>query len=39
MLWVTIPAESFARVMVFAMRRSADVGLNEILFRPTRQAL
>ncbi|MFM0097604.1 alcohol dehydrogenase [Paraburkholderia nemoris] len=33
-----MPEELFARVVVFAMSRPGDVGLNEILFRPTRQA-
>jgi len=32
-----IPAESFARVVAFAMSPPGDVGLNEILFRPTSQ--
>ncbi len=33
-----IPADSFARVVVFAMSQPEDVDVNEILFRPTRQA-
>jgi NADP-dependent 3-hydroxy acid dehydrogenase YdfG len=34
-----IPADSFARAVVFAMSQPADVDINEILFRPTRQEL
>jgi NADP-dependent 3-hydroxy acid dehydrogenase YdfG len=34
---VGIPAESFARCVVFAMSQPADVDINEILFRPTAQ--
>jgi NADP-dependent 3-hydroxy acid dehydrogenase YdfG len=34
---VAIPAESFADAVVFAMSQPADVDVNEILFRPTRQ--
>ena len=34
-----IPAESFARVVAFAMSQPGDVNINEILFRPTRQEL
>jgi NADP-dependent 3-hydroxy acid dehydrogenase YdfG len=34
---VAIPAESFARAVVFAMSQPEDVDVNEILFRPTRQ--
>ena len=34
-----IPAESFARMVVFAMSQPDDVDINEILFRPTRQEL
>ncbi|WP_229689141.1 SDR family oxidoreductase [Puia dinghuensis] len=33
-----IPADSFARAVVFAMSQPEDVDINEILFRPTRQA-
>ncbi|MGA4333747.1 SDR family oxidoreductase [Ralstonia nicotianae] len=33
-----IPAESFARVVVFAMSQPEDVDVNEVLFRPTSQA-
>jgi NADP-dependent 3-hydroxy acid dehydrogenase YdfG len=32
-----IPAESFARMVAFAMSQPEDVDVNEILFRPTRQ--
>lgn len=34
-----IPADSFARTVVFAMSQPDDVDINEILFRPTRQML
>jgi NADP-dependent 3-hydroxy acid dehydrogenase YdfG len=34
-----IPADSFARAVVFAMSQPEDVDINEILFRPTRQEL
>jgi len=34
-----IPADSFARAVVFAMTQPEDVDINEILFRPTRQEL
>jgi NADP-dependent 3-hydroxy acid dehydrogenase YdfG len=34
-----IPADSFARTVVFAMSQPEEVDINEILFRPTRQAL
>jgi NADP-dependent 3-hydroxy acid dehydrogenase YdfG len=34
---VAIPADSFARTVVFAMSQPDDVDINEILFRPTRQ--
>ena len=33
-----IPADSFARAVVFAMSQPEEVDINEILFRPTRQA-
>ena len=36
---VAIPADSFARAVVFAMSQPADVDINEILFRPTNQVL
>ena len=32
-----IPADSFARTVVFAMSQPDEVDINEILFRPTRQ--
>lgn len=32
-----IPADSFARAVVFAMSQPDDVDINEILFRPTKQ--
>ena len=34
-----IPAESFARMVAFAMSQPDDVDVNEILFRPTTQEL
>jgi NADP-dependent 3-hydroxy acid dehydrogenase YdfG len=34
---LAIPAESFARAVVFAISQPEDVDVNEILFRPTRQ--
>jgi NADP-dependent 3-hydroxy acid dehydrogenase YdfG len=34
---IAIPADSFARMVVFAMSQPEDVDVNEILFRPTRQ--
>ena len=34
-----IPADSFARCVLFAMSQPEDVDVNEILFRPTRQEL
>jgi len=34
-----IPAETFARMVVFAMSQPQDVDVNEILFRPTNQEL
>ncbi|WDS36496.1 SDR family oxidoreductase [Pseudoxanthomonas sp.] len=34
---VAIPADAFARAVVFAMQQPEDVDINEILFRPTRQ--
>jgi NADP-dependent 3-hydroxy acid dehydrogenase YdfG len=36
---VAIPADAFARAVVFAMSQPEDVDVNEILFRPTRQEL
>lgn len=32
-----IPADSFARAVAFALSQPADVDINEILYRPTRQ--
>jgi NADP-dependent 3-hydroxy acid dehydrogenase YdfG len=34
-----IPADSFARAVVFAISQPENVDINEILFRPTRQEL
>ena len=34
-----IPADAFARAVVFAIEQPDDVDINEILFRPTRQEL
>jgi NADP-dependent 3-hydroxy acid dehydrogenase YdfG len=34
-----IPADSFARMVAFAMSQPEDVDINEILFRPTAQEL
>jgi NADP-dependent 3-hydroxy acid dehydrogenase YdfG len=34
---VAVPAESFARMVAFAMSQPEDVDVNEILYRPTRQ--
>ena len=36
---MAIPADSFARTVVFAMSQPDDVDINEILFRPTGQEL
>ncbi len=33
-----IPADSFARMVIFAMSQPEDVDINEILYRPTSQA-
>ncbi len=33
-----IPADSFARCVAFAMSQPDDMDVNEILFRPTKQA-
>ncbi len=35
---IAIPADSFARACVFAISQPEDVDVNEILFRPTKQA-
>jgi NADP-dependent 3-hydroxy acid dehydrogenase YdfG len=32
-----IPADTFARVVIYAMSQPADVDVNEILFQPTAQ--
>ena len=36
---VALPAESFARVVAFAISQQEEMDVNEILFRPTRQEL
>lgn len=36
---LAIPADSFARMVAFAISQPPDVDINEILFRPTRQDL
>lgn len=36
---LAIPADSFARAVVYAMSQPDDVDINEILFRPTAQEL
>ena len=36
---MALPAETFARMVAFAMNQSEEVDVNEILFRPTRQEL
>ena len=36
---VAIPADSFARAVAYAISQPDDVDVNEIVFRPTRQAL
>ncbi len=36
---IAIPADSFARAVVFAISQPDDVDVNEILFRPTRQEI
>jgi NADP-dependent 3-hydroxy acid dehydrogenase YdfG len=36
---IAIPAESFARAVMFAMAQPENVDVSEILFRPTRQML
>jgi NADP-dependent 3-hydroxy acid dehydrogenase YdfG len=35
---IAVPADSFARAVAFAMSQPDDVDINEILYRPTRQA-
>jgi NADP-dependent 3-hydroxy acid dehydrogenase YdfG len=34
---IAIPADSFARAVVYALSQPDDVDINEILFRPTKQ--
>jgi NADP-dependent 3-hydroxy acid dehydrogenase YdfG len=34
---IAIPADSFARAVIYAMSQPEDVDVNEILYRPTRQ--
>lgn len=34
-----VPAETFGRLVAFAIAEPEDVGINEILFRPTAQEL
>jgi NADP-dependent 3-hydroxy acid dehydrogenase YdfG len=36
---IAIPADAFARAIVFAMSQPEDVDINEILFRPTKQEI
>jgi flavin reductase (DIM6/NTAB) family NADH-FMN oxidoreductase RutF len=36
---IALPAESFARVIAFAISQPDEMDVNEILFRPTRQVL
>jgi NADP-dependent 3-hydroxy acid dehydrogenase YdfG len=36
---IALPAQSFARVVAFAISQPDEMDVNEILFRPTRQAL
>ena len=36
---IALPAESFARVVAFAISQPDEMGVNKILFRPTRQVL
>ncbi len=36
---IALPAESFARMVAFAISEPEDVDVNEIVFRPTRQEL
>ena len=38
-LEIALPAETFAEMVVFAMSQPEDVDVDEILFRPTQQAL
>jgi NADP-dependent 3-hydroxy acid dehydrogenase YdfG len=34
---IAVPADTFARVVLFAISQPEDVDVNEIVFRPTRQ--
>ena len=36
---IAIPADSFARVVAFAMSQPDEVDVNEVLFRPARQEM
>ena len=36
---VVVPADSFARAVIYAMSQPDEVDINEILFRPTKQEL
>ena len=36
---IAVPADSFARVVAFAMSQPDDVDINEVLYRPTSQVL
>lgn len=36
---MAIPADSFARAIIFAMEQPEDMDVNEILYRPTKQEL
>jgi NADP-dependent 3-hydroxy acid dehydrogenase YdfG len=36
---VGIPADSYARVVAFAISQPDDVDINEVVFRPTAQEL
>jgi NADP-dependent 3-hydroxy acid dehydrogenase YdfG len=36
---IAVPADSFARMVAFAMSQPEDVDVNEILYRPTKQEL
>ena len=36
---IAVPAETFARMVAFAINEPADVDVNEILFRPTAQPI
>ena len=38
-VWIAIPAESFARAVAFAISQPDEMDVNEILFRPTCQML